>query len=104
MTNTLIPTPSQVKPALADIVISLNGRDKNKYFIVIETRDEYSLIADGKGRRIDKPKLKKNKHLKIMEKAQERIAEKLLADEKVTNSEIRKELAEYIVKTASNDP
>ena len=80
---------------VSDIVISLNGRDAGKRFIVINTEDEYSLIADGKGRRYEKPKRKKNKHLKFEEKANSLIAEKLIAGEKITNNEIRRYLAEY---------
>jgi len=81
---------------LADIVISINGRDKGKYFIVIRLQGEYSMIADGKNRRVDKPKLKKNKHLKLSGKADDRITTKLTSGEKVTNNEIRRALAEYI--------
>ena len=62
---------------LADVVISINGRDAGKRFIIVETKEEYSLIADGKGRRIEKPKLKKNKHLKLEEKADGPILTKL---------------------------
>jgi len=83
------------KPAVADIVISINGRDAGKRFIVIETDGEYSLIADGKGRRYEKPKRKKNKHLKYENKVNNSIAEKLTEGEKITNNEIRRYLAEY---------
>jgi len=79
----------------ADIVVSLNGRDEGKRFIVVGTENEYSMIADGKGRRIEKPKKKKNKHLKLEDKADSRIAIKLVGGEKVTNNEIRRALAEY---------
>ena len=82
----------------ADIVTSLNGRDKGKLFIVTQTREEYSLIADGKGRKIEKPKLKKSKHLKYKDKSPDRITEKILTGEKVTNNEIRRTLAEYTSK------
>jgi len=75
---------------LADIVVSLNGRDVGKRFIVVETRDEYSMIADGKGRRIEKPKLKKNKHLVLEDKAEGPIADKLKDNERVTNNELRR--------------
>ena len=80
---------------IADIVESLNGRDVGKRFIVIGTDDEYSLIADGKGRRYEKPKKKKNKHLKYADKTDDNIKEKLLENEKITNSEIRRILAGY---------
>jgi len=79
----------------ADVAISLNGRDEGKYFLVVGTEDEYSLIADGKGRRIEKPKRKKNKHLKLEGKANDQIAAKLTGAEKVTNNEIRRALAQY---------
>ena len=80
---------------IADIVISINGRDAGKRFIVIETDGEYSLIADGKGRRFEKPKRKKNKHLRYEAKADDLIKDKLTEGEKITNNEIRRFLAGY---------
>ena len=79
----------------ADVVLSLNGRDEGKRFLVIGTEGDYSLLADGKGRKMDKPKRKKNKHLKLEDKAQGLAATKLIAGEKVTNNEIRRALAQY---------
>jgi len=76
----------------ADVVISLNGRDEGKRFVVIGIEDEYSLLSDGKGRRVEKPKRKKNKHIKFADKTAGPIAEKLIEGEKVTNSEIRRVL------------
>ena len=84
---------------IADIVISLNGRDAGKRFIVIETDNEYSLIADGKGRRLEKPKRKKNKHLEFEGKADDFIAEKLQTGEKITNNEIRRFLAAFTAES-----
>ena len=80
---------------VADIVISKNGRDTGKRFIVIKTDNEYSLIADGKGRRFENPKRKKNKHLTLEGRADSSIADKLAEDGKVTNNEIRRFLAGY---------
>jgi len=80
---------------IADIVVSLNGRDQGKRLVVIATEDEYSLLADGKGRRIEKPKRKKNKHVKPVDKIEDKITAKLLSGEKVTNNEIRRALAKY---------
>ena len=81
----------------ADVVISLNGRDGGKRFLVVGTENEYSLLADGRGRRVEKPKRKKNKHLKLEDKADGPIAVKLLEGEKVSNNEIRRALAKYAV-------
>ena len=91
----LVPDPSRAKPELADIVVSLNGRDQGKYFLVVGIQEDYSLLADGKGRRVEKPKLKKNKHLRLEDKADCRIMAKLEEGEKVTNNEIRRALAQY---------
>ena len=88
--------PGQASIEEADIVISLNGRDGGKRFLVVGTNEaSYSFLADGKGRRIEKPKLKKNRHLKLEEKAYGPIADKFKNGEKVTNSEIRRALAQY---------
>ena len=79
----------------ADVVVSLNGRDEGKLFMVVGSEDGYLLLADGKGRKIEKPKRKKNKHLKLEERADNPIAAKLIAGEKVTNNEIRRALAQF---------
>ncbi len=47
------------------VVISKRGHDRGDCLAVIEVIDEnYVLIADGKNRKIEKPKKKKVKHLK----------------------------------------
>ena len=86
---------------VADIVISVNGRDAGKRFIVIGLDEEYSLIADGKGRRLEKPKRKKNKHLVLESKADSQIVERLADGGKITNSEIRRFLAGYAANQSS---
>ena len=87
---------------VADVVTSLSGRDEGKLFLVIGTENEYSLLADGKGRKIEKPKRKNNKHLKPEEKFDIPIAEKLIKGEKVTNNEIRRALAQYAESHGEN--
>ncbi|MCL2391069.1 MAG: KOW domain-containing RNA-binding protein [Oscillospiraceae bacterium] len=77
----------------ANVVIPINGRDAGKRFIVVGTEDDYSLLADGKGRRVEKPKRKKNKHVQVEDKIDGLIATKLSEGERVTNSEIRRALA-----------
>ena len=89
---------------IADVVISLNGRDKNKHFIVTHTDDVFLTLVDGKGRKLEKPKRKKNKHVKHSDGTIDiKLAEKLQAGEKVTNKEIRKALAEYTVSKEAEE-
>ena len=43
------------------------GRDRKRLFCVVETLDtEFVLVADGNLRRLDKPKLKRLKHLSFI--------------------------------------
>ncbi len=45
------------------IVQAKAGRDKEGFFVVIKTEDEFAFIADGKRRRVENPKRKKKIHL-----------------------------------------
>lgn len=79
------------------IVYSKAGRDRGKFFIVIDRLDnEYVSICDGNKRRLDKPKRKKIKHLNITDAEAESIIEKINSSKKITNSDIRKSLHEFI--------
>ena len=50
----------------SDIVRSLAGRDRGKLFFVLETDGEYAALADGKVRKLKKPKRKKLKHMEFV--------------------------------------
>jgi len=78
---------------IADVVRSIAGRDEGHLFYVLEADDTYLLLADGKGRRIEKPKRKKRKHTTKVLRSETRVAEKLRAGDKVLNSELRRDLA-----------
>ncbi len=55
---------------VGDIVQSKSGHDAKKYFVVIAMLNEsYILIADGKSRRLESPKQKNVKHVKLIEEA-----------------------------------
>ncbi len=69
------------------------GRDKGQLFYVIDTDEQYVYLADGKSRKLEKPKRKKRKHVQQVPRTESRIAEKIRNGEKVLNSELRKELA-----------
>ena len=67
------------------IVKSKAGHDKGQLFVISGVSDienGYVFIADGKSRRIEKPKKKKLKHLILLD-------ESLEADEDFTNKKIR---------------
>ena len=83
-----------MKIETADFVISLNGRDAGKRFLVIGTDEEYAFLVDGKSRKTGRPKRKKCKHIKFESRREHGLTEKLKNNEKVTNKEIRRVLAE----------
>ena len=80
---------------VSDIVISQNGRDIGKYFFVSAIEEGFCMLVDGKGRKLEKPKKKNIKHIKILGKSDNTIAEKLRNDEKITNNEIRRALEQF---------
>ena len=78
---------------IADVVMSLAGRDAGKLFYVIAADDTYLTLVNGKDRSLEKPKIKKRKHVKKVLRSETRVAEKLRAGDKVLNSELRRDLA-----------
>ena len=79
---------------VGSIVRSKAGRDKGDFFIVLAMEDNYVYMANGDLRKVDQPKRKKLKHLQGTEQVSEFIINKLSQGNKVTNSEVRKALAQ----------
>jgi len=80
-----------------DIVRSLNGRDQGKPLFVLEVDGAYLVLVDGKSRKMEHPKRKKEKHCVFFTRREEcRVSEKLRAGEKVSNSEIRRAIATFV--------
>ena len=86
----------------SSLIVSKAGRDKGQLFYVIDTDEQYVYLADGKSRRLEKPKRKKRKHVEQVPRTESRIAEKIRNGAKVLNSELRKELASIGQKQSQN--
>ena len=86
----------------SSLVVSKAGRDQGQLFYVIDTDEQYVYLADGKSRKLEKPKRKKRKHIEQIPRTESRIAEKIRNGEKVLNSELRKELASFGQKQSQN--
>ncbi len=82
---------------VGQIVFSKSGRDKGRPFIVISIEEEYAYLADGMMRKLEVPKRKKYKHIQQTNDAIEWIKQKIIEDGKLTNSDIRKALNNYLV-------
>ena len=75
------------------VVQSTMGRDKGKYFIVLDkTDDQHVVIADGYLRRVERPKKKKIKHLLRLDLISGEIHKSILESKKISNAFVRKEL------------
>lgn len=80
---------------LGQVVFSKAGRDKDHFFIVIEIEKPYVALSDGKLRRLENPKKKKNKHIQATAYIDEDIKVKLEGKNRLTNADIRKSLSHY---------
>ncbi len=74
-------------PEIGDIVVSLAGHDRGEPFVVTAEVGDFVLIADGKSRTLEKPKLKKIRHLRVAEPSG-------LTDP--TNASLAKRLKKYL--------
>ena len=88
---------------ISDIVKSTAGNDKGSVLMVLDIQGEFLVLADGKKRRIEKPKRKKRKHTEFISVVNSPIKQKLLQGEEVLNSEIRKTLSQFVGLTANVD-
>ena len=81
--------------AKSNIVRSNAGRDRGKLFCVMRVEGEYLLLAVGKSRKVESPKRKKRRHVLFVADDDTRLSAKIRGEEKITNSELRRALAEY---------
>ena len=87
------------------VVLSTQGRDEGRYFVVLEVIDEnFVLMADGLTRKVDHPKKKKVKHLRPKPILVEVDGAKL-PNKHLQNSDLRNALSAHglEISTASNE-
>lgn len=84
------------KYSIGQVVFSKCGRDQGKPFIVVSIEEEYVCLVDGKLRKVDNPKLKKKKHIQPTLTTVEWIKQKLIEENRLTNSDVRRALEEYL--------
>lgn len=80
---------------MGQLVLSCAGRDSGRFMIVVKILDEnFVYVADGTLRKVDNPKKKKIKHLKVLNKKSDYIADKLRNKRKIYNDEIKRAMEE----------
>ena len=95
--------PAKPDMIISDVVTSTAGRDKGDLFYVIDCDEVFLKLANGKDRTLEKPKLKKRKHARLVLRSETRVAEKLRRGDKVLNSELRRDLAFHAREMQGND-
>jgi len=89
---------------VGQVVRSTAGRDKGHFMVVVEVVDEnFTLVCNGKLRKVSNPKKKKIKHLAKTNHIVKEIQEKALQGSKITNAEIRKILESYHAPDGAGD-
>lgn len=89
---------------LGRVVLSKQGHDKGKPFLVVGLLDEkYVLIADGDSRKLAKPKKKQVKHLIPKPHVAAETRDVILQQAQTADSDIRKALKTYLASSRPQD-
>lgn len=85
---------------LGQIVYSTAGRDRGRYFMVVDIiDDQYVMIVDGDLRKIQKPKKKKLKHIKKTNIIVQELKEKIEEGKPIKDADIRKSVGKLCIDT-----
>ncbi len=79
---------------VSNIVISLKGRDKGGLFFVTQADERYVTLADGKSRKLNKPKCKNKAHVRFVSDCAPEIALGI-KNGKLSDKAIRTALAKF---------
>lgn len=78
---------------IGQMVKSRAGRDKDRYFLVLDIIDEnFVLLVDGDLRKVDSPKMKKVKHIALVNRCCYDLRAELDQGRSITDEWIRREI------------
>ncbi len=81
---------------LGQLVCSKRGRDRGKYYLVLEIRDDkFVYLVDGEKRGMDNPKQKNIKHLKLYPAVAGDLAQQWEAGQNPGNNEVRRVITRF---------
>lgn len=79
----------KIKPGM--LAWSRAGHDKGKLYIVLRVEDDYVFLADGRLKRVESPKKKKQKHVQLIYQIPQEL-------KKVDMESIKNEEIKYVIK------
>jgi ribosomal protein L14E/L6E/L27E len=74
---------------IGSFVKSIAGHDAGQNYVIFQTDTEYVYLVDGKIRTVDRPKKKKKKHIKMLDRNDPGLAEKI-SSHSIRNEEIKR--------------
>ena len=74
---------------IGSFVRSVAGRDTGKIYVILASDTEYVYLVDGKIRTMDRPKKKNKKHVRLLDKRDPNLTEKING-KKIRNEEIKR--------------
>lgn len=78
---------------IGQMVKSKTGRDKNRMFLVLDIIDEnFVLLVDGDLRKVNSPKMKKVKHIALVNRCCDDLRAELEQGRSITDEWIRREI------------
>lgn len=80
---------------IGQVVYSKSGHDKGDVQMIIRVEGEYLLLADGKRRKLEKPKRKKKMHVQPTFYVEKDVAAKLQTGAYLLDADIKKALKKY---------
>lgn len=80
---------------IGQVVYSKSGHDKGDVQMILAVEGEYLLLADGKRRRLEKPKRKKKMHVQPTFYVEKEVAAKLQTGAYLLDADIKKALKKY---------
>jgi len=85
------------KNLIGRIVYSKAGRDKDKYFMILDVlNEEFVYLVDGHLRRLERPKKKKIKHLIFTDKICDEVKDIILKGKRLNDATVRKAMSQKI--------
>lgn len=90
---------------VSDVVISKKGKYDGEMFFVVDVKDGFALLADGKKRKIGNPKKKNILHLEETNLSSEAVRERLESGSNTVDALMRAELKrlKFMLKSKVSD-
>lgn len=93
-----------IKDIVGRVVISKQGRDKDRYFVVLQVVNEnYVMIADGDLRKTENPKMKNIKHIQFTNMIADELADALRRGEIPADHVVRKTLKRILEQKTNGE-